>query len=362
MQSESLTSTPESAQTSTRVSKIHYKGPIWTLLLLAPLIGEVLSGSTRLSFLFAFIPETMVWGCGALLCRELVRRWRAGATSLLLLGLALSIAEEFVIQQTSLAPLPFPGANALYGRAWGVNWVYFLFMLGYESVWVAVVPVTITELIFPARRSQPWLRKGGLIATCVVFVLGCYIAWFAWTQRARPNLHAAIYRPPFIAVASGIAAILLLGYAASALRDAGGEMAAAHSAVRSPLVAHPLIPWIAGIAAFVIGCAWFKLIAMLFTPVHSPAWLPMTTGAAGALCAYALFRALSSRTWTDMERWAASFGAVMACMSVSYLSTAGWKHSDLVFKAILNALAAICLLWLGVLVGKHIARQSEATE
>ncbi len=61
-----------------------YRGAIWTLLVLAPVIGEVLSGSTRLSILFVLIPEIMVWGGGALLCRELVRRWRAGATSLLL--------------------------------------------------------------------------------------------------------------------------------------------------------------------------------------------------------------------------------------------------------------------------------------
>jgi hypothetical protein len=352
MQSESAT-----APAAARTTRVHYAGPIWTLVLLAPLIGEVLSGSTRLSFLFAFIPETMVWGCGALLCRELVRRWRAGATSLLLLGLALSVAEEFVIQQTSLAPLPFPGAHALYGRLWGVNWVYFLFMLGYESIWVAVVPVTITELIFPTCHSQPWLRRGGIITTCIVFLVGSYIAWFAWTQRARPSLHAAIYRPPLIAVASGIAAIVLLGYTAYALRSVGGEMAASNRAVRF----WP-IPWIAGIAAFVMGCAWFKLIAMLFTPVHSPAWLPMTMGFAGALCTYALFRALSSGGWGDMERWAASLGAVMACMSIGYLSTVGWKHSDLVFKAILNVLALICLLALGVVVRRRIARQSEDGE
>src|ERR1700749_5332801 len=89
-----------------------FRGAIWTLLILAPVISEVLSGSTRLSILFVLIPEVMVWGGGALLCRELVRRWRAGATSLLLLGLALSVAEEFIIQQTSIAPLPFPGIHS----------------------------------------------------------------------------------------------------------------------------------------------------------------------------------------------------------------------------------------------------------
>jgi hypothetical protein len=91
-----------------------FAAPIWTLILLAPFIAEVLSGSTRTSILFVFVPEVIVWGVGALLCRELVRRWRAGGVSLLLLGLALSIAEEFIIQQTSLAPLPFPGSHPDY--------------------------------------------------------------------------------------------------------------------------------------------------------------------------------------------------------------------------------------------------------
>src|SRR5277367_6158965 len=184
-------------------------GPIWTLLILAPFIAEVLSGSTRLSFLYVLLPEVMVGGCGALLCRELVRRWRAGATSLLILGLALSIAEEFIIQQTSIAPLPFPGINADFGRYCGVNWLYLLFMLGFESVWVVLVPVQVTELFFPDRRELPWLRKRGIIASCVVFLIGCRIAWYGWTQQARPRLHAAPYHPPILVIVLGLASIAL---------------------------------------------------------------------------------------------------------------------------------------------------------
>ena len=126
-----------------------------------PFIAEVLSGSTRASILFVYIPEIMVWGVGALFCRELVRRWRAGGVSLLFLGLALSIAEEFIIQQTSLAPLPFPGSHPGYGRIWGITLVYFLFMLGYESVWVVLVPVQVTELFFPQQAGSPGYGSAG---------------------------------------------------------------------------------------------------------------------------------------------------------------------------------------------------------
>ena len=58
--------------------------PIWTLLLLSPFIAELLSGATRTSILFVYVPEVMVWGVGALLCRELVRRWHPGGMSRLM--------------------------------------------------------------------------------------------------------------------------------------------------------------------------------------------------------------------------------------------------------------------------------------
>lgn len=243
----------QAATVSTR-----YRGAIWTLLILAPVISEVLSGSTRLSILFVLIPEVMVWGGGALLCRELVRRWRAGATSLLLLGLALSVAEEFIIQQTSIAPLPFPGANAAYGRYLGVNWLYLLFMLGFESVWVVLIPVQVTELIFPDRRDQPWLRRRGLIATCIAFLIGCRVAWYGWTQQARPRLHAAPYHPPAVLILLGFAAIATLIGMAWLLRGFG------HSGQIDSR--QPANPWLIGFKAFVFGAAWFGLITLVFVP------------------------------------------------------------------------------------------------
>src|SRR5277367_2952830 len=64
--------------------------PIFALIVLAPGIAEVLSGATRMSVIFVLVPEMMVWGCGALLIREAVRRWGGGSTSMLLMGLGLS--------------------------------------------------------------------------------------------------------------------------------------------------------------------------------------------------------------------------------------------------------------------------------
>jgi hypothetical protein len=312
-----------------------FAAPIWTLLLLAPFIAELLSGATRTSVLFVYVPEVMVWGVGALLCRELARRWSAGGTSLLLLGMALSVAEEFIIQQTSLAPLPFPGSHAVYGRVWGVNLVYLLFMLGYESVWIVVVPVQVTELFFPRRAGQPWLRRRGAITACIVFLVGCRIAWFGWVKQARPRLHAAPYSPPTGMIALGFAAIAALIAVAWFARGFGRP---------GPDDRRRTAPaWLGGLTAFVMGTAWFMLIGQNFVPNPvEPFWLAIVAGSAWAALAFALFVWWSSRpAWSGVHRFAAATGATLACMAAPYVTIATWPKIDVVGKAIFDVLALI---------------------
>lgn len=327
----------------------HFRAPIWTLLVLAPVIAEVLSGSTRLSFLFVLIPEIMVWGGGALLCRELVRRWRAGAVSLLLLGLALSIAEEFIIQQTSIAPLPFIGANATFGRYLGVNWIYFLFMLGYESVWVVLVPVQVTDLCFPVHRNQPWLRTRGIIATCIAFVIGSVMAWYGWTQQARKRLGAAPYQPPMLTVALGLAAIALLILLAYLLRETAQSGRVASRKTPSP--------WLIGAVVFLLSSAWWSLMVLIFAPqVAIPASLAFAAAVLWGILAFVLTRYLSSGGgWSDMHRWATIFAATLACMLPGYLSLTGWTQPDLIFKILINIAAVLAFL----LLARRIHLRSE---
>jgi len=133
---------------STRPSRRRRAAPVVTLLLLAPVTAEVLFGTTRVTTLFVLVPQIGAWGCGALIIRYLARRLSKGWRAILLLGIALAVAEECVIQQTSLAPLVGVNPDEVYGRAFGVNWVYFLWALGYESIWAVVLLVCL------ARRLQ----------------------------------------------------------------------------------------------------------------------------------------------------------------------------------------------------------------
>src|SRR5437870_7596645 len=88
--------------------------PALTLAFLAPMFAEVLPGATRFSSIFVFPIELAVWGGGAVMARALVRKLGRGWYALLLLGLALAVAEELLIQQTSTAPMVI----RLKGETW----------------------------------------------------------------------------------------------------------------------------------------------------------------------------------------------------------------------------------------------------
>lgn len=331
-----------------RLSRWQRVGPVLTLIVLSPVIGEVLSGATRLSYIFALVPEIMVWGCGTLIIREAVRRWQGGWTSMLLLGFGLAIAEEFIIQQTSIAPLPWMGAGSAYGRVWGVNWPYFLFMLGYEATWIVLVPVQVTELIFPARRQQCWLRTRGLIVAGVVFLVGSFIAWFLWTQRARPAVfHVPVFHPPIPTVLLGVFAIAFL---------AAGAYLVRHS-WREPWPGRSPRPWVVATTALLLGLPWYSWMILVFGPARQlPLLVPVVLGTAWAGAAFFLVKRWSlTSAWQEMQRWALCFGALLVCMVGGFLGASAWPLADTVAKAVLNVIAVGCMALLAVRIARRPA-------
>ncbi len=314
--------------------------PVIALLFLAPIIGEVLSGATRLSYIFVLVPQIMVWGCGALLIRELTRRWKAGILTFVLLGLALAVAEEFVIQQTSLAPLPWLTTQIHYGRVWDVNWIYFLYMLGYETVWIVLVPILVAELLYPSLRTTPWLRTRGLVITGAVFILGSFIAWYLWVVQARVQVFkAAEYYPPAVTLVIGVLIIAALGFAAYTLR---------RQRPAPPAAARPPHPATVMATAVVLGLPWYALITLVFVPTPSvPFWLWMAAGIAWAVGAYRLLvRWAHAAGWGAMHDWALAFGALLVNMGGGFLGSSYWPPMDLYAKIAFNVVAVFCMLML----------------
>jgi hypothetical protein len=321
-------------------SRWQRNGPIVSLLLLSPVISEVLYGATRISVLFVLVPEILTWGCGALLIRECVRRWRKGWPSMLLLGLALAVAEEWVIQQTSIAPLVGLAQHA-YGRIWGVNWVYFLWALGYESVWVVLVPVQLTELLFPARGKQPWLRTRGFVIAGIVFVVGAGMAWYGWTQRARVMIfHMPPYSPPPLYLASAVGVIGSLVLGAHALPPA-----------RSRDTRHAPSPLLVGVTVTGLGAPWAAFVLLGFGSLPAvPFQLAVVVGLAWCGLTLFLMRRWTSRTgWTDLHRFALVFGGILGCMLGGFVvfKVGGALRIDWIGKAVLNVAAILWLVRVG---------------
>lgn len=321
--------------------------PAFTLIVLAPLIAEYLPGATRTSSLFVFPLEMAIWGGGALLIRAAVRHFRLGWLNMFLMACALSIAEEFVIQQTSLAPLIVqivPGPA--YGRAFGVNYEYFLWALFYEAVLVVMVPVMVTEMIFPARRTDPWLSRAGAIVVGIIFVVASLPAWYLWTQVVREIvLKLPHYSPPPGWVAAGVAAIALLVWLAI------GPPREAIRGSRKP--ASPPSPWLLGIAAAVAAIIWEGLVVLAFglRPTF-PLWIAMSAGLATAVIGLALLpRWVAHPGWSDSHRMGIALGAILGSMAIGFVGFIyGTSPLDLWGKIISNAIATALILWLAMTV------------
>ena len=279
--------------------------PIITLLLLAPFIAEVLYGGTRISFIFVYIPQVGAWGCGALIIRHIARSRRLGWPSVLLLGVALGLAEECVIQQTSLAPL-VGLAKAEYGRVWGVNWAYLIWALGYWCVWVALVPIQLVDLIYKDRRDVTWFGTRGLLRACLSFGIASFMAWFMWTRRARVKVfHMPVYNPPALYLVLAIIVIVLLIGVALVLpqpRRITGRVAPE--------------PWMVGLAALVLGTPWGAFVLLGFGAYPQVPFGPVVAVAAAlaGVTLVLMYRWTTSATWNDTHRFSLVFGGVMACM------------------------------------------------
>ena len=323
--------------------------PAITLMLLAPLIAEILPGATRVSSAFVYPIEVLIWGGGAVMARFLVRKYRLGWFNLLLLAMALGVAEECLIQQTSLVPLFIKIKGVEYARAWGVNYLYLIWAVIYEAVFVVLVPVTLCELIFPERKDNGWLSGWGIGIICVLFLPACHIAWFGWNVVVRKAMHLAPYSVPREdMIVSAAVIFVLIALAVGPLRRG----LAGQARPMSP--PHPL-----GVAVlavlFSVGMFAVTVMAFGIAPDVSPA-IPV----AGAV-ALALLTLVTVPGWTAHAKWgrwhdvAMTYGAFLGNCGVMFLGFINPDTSpiDLWGKVGLDALATLMLLWLLVKVARR---------
>ena len=156
--------------------------PALVLLLLAPAIGELLSGSSPPAEYFtpfSLVVLTALYGGGALLAREIKIRWRKGVGSLLLIGASYGVIEEGVMVASWFNPnWPDLGVMGVFGRWLGVNWVWAVDLTIYHALVSITVPILLVELAYPARRGEPWLKGRWLSTFAILFTLDVLFGLF----------------------------------------------------------------------------------------------------------------------------------------------------------------------------------------
>ncbi len=193
------------------MSSARRPGPALTLLLTAPVLGELVSGHmTPLQFLnpVTFAILALPYGFGALLCREATVRWKRSRLSLLLLALAFGIYEEGLVARSVWDP-GWAELRAIgpYSFWHGVTWTYAAALLHFHVTVSIASSVILVHLLYPGRRSEPWLTRCQWIACAAGLALWMPALWL---------LHP--FTPPAWAVAAAAVGIALLVLGAGRLR------------------------------------------------------------------------------------------------------------------------------------------------
>lgn len=262
------------------------------LFFTAPLVAEFLLGDLPIKMLSALIALAPMYGGGALLIREVVRRTGRGWPSIFVLGAAYTLLEEGFTTQSLFNPDYLHLHGHFLTHAWipflhmGAWWTLFMFNL--HTFWSISVSIALVEALVPERAEQPWLGRLGDSIVGLVFLLGC-AACTAITLRGDRFLASPA---EFLGAGLGCLALIVVAFLLPSRRS--------HAAGSTPS------PWIAGAVALAVG------LGVLLTP---PTW---NWGAVAVMLAIdvaflAFLSVLSSRTtWTLLDTFSLGAGGALA--------------------------------------------------
>ena len=149
--------------------------PAIGLFFIAPLVAEFLLGDIPIKLLGVLAILGPLYGGGALLIREFVRRTGRGWPSIFVLAFAYAVFEEAFTTQTLFNPnylhLNLHLLQPAYIPALGIGMWWTVFVLTLHTVWSISVSIALVEALVPDRATTPWLGGVGLTVTGVLFTL-----------------------------------------------------------------------------------------------------------------------------------------------------------------------------------------------
>jgi hypothetical protein len=180
----------------------------WTLALLVPLIAELTFGSTPLRFGYLILLWLPIYGAGVLLIRELTVRTGRSWPSIILLGVAYELAEDGLGLQALTSPHLYHAADWA-PPIFGFNVAYWVLNIIYHVVFSVIIPIFLANLLFPAYKNRPYLKKGGLVWVMLFAVLGVAIL-----RGTVPPNQDPTYNEPLGLIIAYLIAIIAIAFVA----------------------------------------------------------------------------------------------------------------------------------------------------
>jgi hypothetical protein len=175
------------------------------------------------------------------------------------------------------------------------------------------------------------------VVTGILFLVGCFFAWFTWTQIARTKV---FHQPPFM---PPLPWILFAIFAIAAL-----IVVALRFPPKRPRGLTPPWPWLVGLLGAIWAILWFGLVVLAFG--IAPQFPPMAAvGSSLAILVLLLMlvpRWAADTSWSRLHDHALVAGSLLGSMAVSFVGFIGGAPMDLWFKIIVDAAAVIGLIWL----------------
>lgn len=308
--------------------------PALVLYLLAPIIAELISGSSPpLKFFhplsLIFLPA--LYGSAAILIRELTVRWHKGWPTILLLGAAFGIVNEGLLVKSFFdTAWPDLGVLATYGRWLGVNWVWGVELTIYHAVFSIGIPILLTNLLFPKQQGIPWVSQRTFTLLAVLLSITVILGFFFISP----------YRPPLVLYT--IALLLVIVLVVIARRLPRTLVLYYGNAVARPL-AFAIVGFVATVLFFIIN--W--ILPHTFIPAPVPIALTV-------LLAFYTARTILSMSgnainWTPQHQLALVWGALTFFILISPITElfprGGRNGTGMVFVALIT-LAALIMLWI----------------
>jgi len=316
---------------------MYHVAPALVLIVLAPTLAEVLLGNLLINqdFVWVLVINTLLYGSGAILIREVAQRRHLGWPGIVALALAFGVVEEGLVLQ-SLFNQHFPGLEWMgsYGQVCGVNWFWAPYVLGLHTVWSITLPILLAESLFPRLQSRPWLGRVGLGVDAIVYILIC----LGLLQRFTLFTHFSA--APIALICSGLLVVLLISLALFV----APRLTSTASSRKAPA------PWLVGLAAF-LAATLFSGIFLLLPHMEA---VPLLVSILLYVAVYMIMIILVWR-WSTRRQWGAhhhlalAAGALIETMLFGFLLVSRGSPADLIFHVVLCAVILLLLAWIAQL-------------